>query len=251
MDRTPPQIFSRRLVDAKFARSRSRQAAPGAASYLAELLADDVIERLGFMRLEPSRALLVGDMTDRLALWLEDMRAVVDTHGIDHFDAEVPGPPARYDLMVHLLGLGMVNDLPGALIHAHAMLGKGGLMIATFPGAGSLPALRQIALAADGEQPAARMHPLVDSRAGAALLQRAGFTRQVVDSYPVRVRFATFDRMVADLRDHGLTGSLTSPAPMLTRDWLDRARQAFDALREDDGKVTETFEILVMTGWKS
>ncbi|MHA6333600.1 methyltransferase domain-containing protein [Qipengyuania sp. CAU 1752] len=251
MNRAPPRIFSRRRVGAKFARSQSRQAAPGAARYLGEMLADDVIERIGFMRLEPSRALLVGDMTGRLARWLEDSGAAVDLRGIDRFDAEQPGPVSHYDLMVHLLGFGMVNDLPGALIHAHAMLSKGGLMVAAFPGAGSLPALRQIALAADGERPAARMHPLVDSQAGAALLQRAGFSRQVVDSYPLRVRFASFDRMVADLRDHGLTGSLTSPAPMLTRDWLDRARKAFDALREDDGKVTETFEILVMTGWKS
>ena len=100
------------------------------------------------------------------------------------FDEEQPGPSSRFDLIVHLLGLGMVNDLPGALIHARIALAEGGLFIAAFPGAGSLPALRRIVLAADGDRPAARIHPQVDSRAGTALLERAGFKRQVVDSYP-------------------------------------------------------------------
>jgi len=55
---------------------------------------------------------------------------------------------------------------------------------------------------------------------------------------------------VNDLRDHGITRSLNSPVPTLTRDWLGRAEAAFDQLREDDGKVVETFEILVLTGWR-
>ena len=144
----------------------------------------------------------------------------------------------------------MVNDLPGALIHAHAALRDGGLFIAAFPGAGSLPVLRQLALAADGDRPAARIHPQVDIRAGTALLERAGFARQVVDSYPLKVRFSSLDRIISDLRDHGLTASLASPAPPITRTGWQRACEAFDALREDDGKVTETFEILVLTGWR-
>ena len=143
-----------------------------------------------------------------------------------------------------------MNDLPGALIHARNALREGGLFVAAFPGAGSLPTLRQIALTADGEQPAARIHPQVDNRAGTALLERAGFSRQVVDAYPINVRYSSFSTMINDLRDHGLTSSLASPAPPLDRAWLERAKAAFDDMREDDGKVTETFEVLVLTGWR-
>ena len=64
------------------------------------------------------------------------------------------------------------------------------------------------------------------------------------------MRFSSFEQMVSDLRDHGLARSLTTPAPPLTRNWLARAEAEFDAMREEDGKVTETFEILVMTGWR-
>ncbi|HCC27433.1 MAG TPA: methyltransferase, partial [Erythrobacter sp.] len=76
-----------------------------------------------------------------------------------------------------------VNDLPGALLHLRNALADDGLMIASFPGAGSLPHLRRAMLAAEPDRPAARMHPLIDNQAAAGLLQRALFKRQVVDSH--------------------------------------------------------------------
>ncbi len=249
MDRAPPQIFDRRRAQAKWARAQRRQAGEG-ASYLVDALADDIAERLDFMRLEPASALLIGASGTPLA---ESLRAAgTDIHAaaLGSLDEEQPLPGGPYDLVAHLLGLGEVNDLPGALLHARQALNEGGLFIAAFPGAGSLPVLRTMALAADGERPAARLHPQIDNRAGTALLQRAGFARQVVDSYTLQVRFSQPERLVSDLRDHGLTSSLVSRAPPLTRSAWDRARAAFDALREDDGKVTERFEILVLTGWR-
>lgn len=249
MNRAPPRIFDRRRSAAKWARARARQASGGAA-YLAETMAEDVLERLDFMRFDPSRALIIGDVSHTLHTELSE-RGVQGSIGfLGDFDEEQPGPAERFDLIVHLLGLGIVNDLPGALIHARNALTEGGLFIAAFPGAGSLCALREIALTADRDRPAARIHPQVDNRAGTALLERAGFRRQVVDSYPIRVRFSSLERMIADLRDHGLTSSLADPGPALTHDWLTRARGQFDAMRDDEGKITETFEVLTLTGWR-
>ena len=245
-----PRIFDRQQASAKWARARDRQRLGAGATYLGDTMAEEIAERLDFMRFDPAAALIVGDATGHLTQTLRAKGTDGAVGLLGAFDEEQPGPADTYDLIVHLLGLGMVNDLPGALIHARHALREGGLLMAAFPGGGSLPALRQITLAADGERPAARLHPQVDSRAGTALLQRAGFARQVVDSFPLKVRFSSFDRLIGDLRDHGLTGSLTSPAPPLTRDWLSRAQDAFDALREEDGKVTETFEFLVLTGWR-
>lgn len=245
-----PQIFDRRQAAVKWARARDRQRIEGCAAYLYQSIADDLAERLDFMRLDPASALVIGDVTGTLQASLTAGGCVGATGLLGEFDEELPGPADAYDLVAHLMGLGMVNDLPGALIHARHALREGGLFLAAFPGAGSLPALRRIALAADGEQPAARMHPLVDIRAGTALLERAGFARKVVDSYPLKVRFSSLGQLVSDLRDHGLTRSLTSPVPPLTRSWLARAGAEFDAMREADGKVTETFELLVLTGWR-
>ena len=244
-----PQIFDRRQSAAKWERARSRQRL-GAASYLIDTMAGDIVERLGFMRFEPKNALIIGEAKGELQASLTAKGTTGNVALLGHFEEEQPGPPEMFDLIVHLLGLGMVNDLPGALIHARNALAPGGLFIAAFPGAGSMPVLRSIALEADGERPAARMHPLVDNRAATGLMERAGFKRQVVDSYPIRVRYPSLRRIVNDLRDHGLTRSLASPVPPLNRQWLERAEAAFDPLREGDGKVVETFEILVLTGWR-
>lgn len=246
-----PRIFDRRQFSAKMERARNRAQHMGGATYLGDTMAGDVIERLDFIKLEPERALAVGDVAGTLLRKLDDAGCACTQGKLGQFDEELPGPPESFDLAVHLLGLGMVNDLPGALIHARNALAEGGLFIAAFPGAGSMPALRRIALAADGDRPAARMHPLIDLRGATGLLERAGFKRQVVDSYPVRVRYPSLTRMLSDLRDHGLTRSLTSPAPPLSRDWLARAEAEFDSLREDvDAKVIERFEVLVLTGWR-
>lgn len=245
-ERQVPRIFDRRQAAAKWARARSR----GGASYLVDTVAGDIAERLDFMRFEPKCALVIGEVNGELQTMLAGKGVEGAIGQLGEFDEESPGPRDRFDLIVHLMGLGMVNDLPGALIHARNALAEGGLFIAAFPGAGSLPTLRKLALEADGERPAARIHPQVDNRAATGLLERAGFKRQVVDSFPIRVRYSSFIRMINDLRDHGLTGSLVSPAPPLNRDWLARAEAVFDALRDEDGKVTETFEILVLTGWK-
>ena len=245
-----PTIFSRRRASAKWARAQSRRDRPDAATYLADAMAEDIIERLEFMRAEPKNALVIGDTTGKLEQWLAQRDGVGKFLVLGTFDEAQPWPRGELDLIVHIMGLGHVNDLPGALLHARAALADGGILMAAFPGAGSLPALRQIMLAADGERPAARMHPLVDNQAGAALLQRAGFKRQVVDSYPLHVRFSSFRRLVGDLRDHGMTSALAIEPGPVTKGAYQRATEAFDALKDDTGKVSETVEVLTLTAWR-
>ncbi|WP_435417635.1 methyltransferase domain-containing protein [Parerythrobacter aurantius] len=245
-----PNIFSRQRTLAKLARAVTRQRRPGAATYVADAIAEDIIERLEFMRAEPRNALVIGDTTGKLEQWLVEQGGVGKAFDLGSFDEAQPWPEGGFDLVVHLMGLGHVNDLPGALLHARGALAANGILMAAFPGAGSLPALRRIMLQADGDRPAARMYPLVDNQAGAALMQRAGFKRQVVDSYPLNVRFGSFQRMVSDLRDQGLTSALAiDPAPF-NKAAFGRATEAFDALRDETGKVRETVEILTLTGWR-
>jgi SAM-dependent methyltransferase len=197
-----PQIFERRQYAAKMARGRHRQRHHGGASYLTDTMAGDVVERLDFMRFEPEKALVIGDVAGKLLQTFDEAGTRCAQGRLGEFDEESPGPAQAFDLVVHLLGLAMVNDLPGALIHGRNAVAEGGLFIAAMPGAGSLPALRQIALAADGERPAARLHPLVDLRGATGLMERAGFRRQVVDSYPRahQSRAAAYPRVAGALR---------------------------------------------------
>jgi hypothetical protein len=126
-------------------------------------------------------------------------------------------------------------------------LAPGGRAIASFVGAGSVPVLRRIMLAADGERPAARIHPMVDVRAGAQLLQRAGWADPVADSRTLSVAYRSLDRLVADLRAQGLGNVLASHVP-LGKAALERARAAFAAEADQQGRVVETFEILTLSG---
>lgn len=243
-----PRIFSheRRVLRTRRAEHRSGQDA--SASWLLDEIEHDIIERIGFMQVEPARALILGRGHGRLEAELERLGCqVIAIHGPDE---ERPITGAPFDLVVSLARLDTVNDLPGALIHLRAALGQGGILLAAFVGAGSLPALRQVLLAADGERPAARLHPQIDSRAASALLQRVGFARQVVDTLPLRLRYAQLGRLIGDLRDQGLTNVLADSPPMLRKAALARARAAFDKLRDDDGRVTETFEIVTLTAWR-
>jgi SAM-dependent methyltransferase len=248
---SPPRIFDTARRMALRRRSQLLAKTPGSARFILDDMIEDVQERLGFMRLEPARCLLIGDQDGPLASAIAAPgREIISTDCLS-LDEERPLPFDPCDLIVSLSSLDTVNDLPGALIHIRNALAPGGLMIASFVGAGSLPILRQAMFAADGDRPAARMHPMVDSRSGAELLQRSGFARQVVDSRPLQVSYRSFDQLIADLRAQALTSVLASRTPPLSKSALVTARQTFMDQADDQGRVTETFEILTLTGWKT
>jgi len=246
----PPRIFSpERRLAARRRMLRSQQV-PDAPHYLLDDIVEDVLERLAFLRHRPAKALLIGDTGGSLASALggsdAEVTSVEPAHG---FHEERPYDVGGFDLIASMGTLDTVNDLPGALIHARHALAPGGLFIASFPAAGSLPRLRAAMLAADGERPAPRIHPLVDVRAGAQLLQRAGFADPVADSRHLDVSFRQLDRLVADLRAQGHGAVLADPSPALLKAARTRATEAFAASGQD-GRTIERFELLTLSGWR-
>ena len=238
-----PQIFSPERRAARLRRAIARGDLADPARFIWDEMADDVLERLAFVRHEPSNPLILGSAPS----WLvEKLRG--DPRD---FDLEAPYPSNGFDFIGALGLFDAVNDLPGALIHIRNALAPGGLAIVSFIGGASLPRLRSAMLAAEPDRPAARMHPLVDPRAAPGLLQRAGWKDPVVDSHTLKVRYPSLDRLVHDLRDQGLGSALSDQPPSLNRTSLERARDAFLKHAEDDGKVTETFEIMTLTGRRS
>ena len=220
----PPTIFSRKRSDAVRRRALAFQKQSASARYIIDDMIEDVLNRLDFIRFEPKSALIIGDWTGSLAKALGARGCAVttaDPAGLEQaipLDQERPYPFGPVDFIASLGVLDTVNDLPGALVHVRNALTPDGLAIASFVASGSLPRLRTAMLAADGDRPAPRLHPMVDVRAGGQLLQRAGFARQVADGRGLNVRF-------------GSLGFLETADP--------------------DGRVTERFEILTLSGWKS
>ena len=244
-----PRIFSHARRRMRWNRAAARQAVQRSpAEFLFETFAEEIGDRLGFIRHEATTGLLIGDPTGHTARVLAPHIRHLTRAGPSEIDADAM-LPRHFDLIASLGLLDTVNDVPGALLHIRHALTRDGLAIIGLTGAGSLPALREAMLAAEPDRTAARIHPMIDIQAAAALMQRAGFSRQVADHFPLKVRYGSFDRLIADLRDQGLTGVLTNSPPPLGKAALARARAAFMARADADGKVTETFEFIILTGW--
>lgn len=245
----PPRIFSGTRQCAAFARAVNRQQYSNAARFLFEDMREEVKERLSFMRFEPQEALIIGDPTGLLA----ELVPSLATHNhlpAGRWTAERPLDTRPFDLILHDTTLAFINDLPGALLHLRQALKPGGLFIASIVGAGSLPKLRAAMLAAEPERPYPRLHPQIDNRTASALLQRAGFAQQVVDSHTLTVRYSALPSLVADLRDQGLGNVLAERAPPLDRKAYKRAQEAFREAADPDGRVSERFEIITLTAWR-
>jgi SAM-dependent methyltransferase len=249
-DQRVPYIFDQARRTLRYRRAHGRQAHDDAARWLDEDMVADALDRLAFMRFEARQVCVLGDASGALGDALGAQGCDVTRLDPETLDEEQPWLQGPFDLVASIRTLATLNDLPGALLHMRKVLAPGGLAMAQILGAGSLATLRRIMLTADGENPAARIHPQIDNRAASALLARSGFTRQVVDSRTLTVRFSSFERLVGDLRDQGLTGILADRPPPLGKAGLARARAAFEDLRDPRGKVSETFEILALTAWR-
>lgn len=243
--KAPPQIFApaRRLAGRR--RAARLAAEPNGARYVLDDMVEDVAERLAFLRHAPATALVIGDRHGGLTEALTRQGcAVTAIDAADGLDEERPLPLGGFAFVASLSSLDTLNDPVGALIHLRSALAPGGLALASLVGAGSLDALRRAMLTADGDRAAPRLHPMIDVRAGAQLLQRAGWANPVVDTRSLDVRFSGLASLVADLRAQALGNCLARPGPALTRAQAATAAEAFGR------RTTETFEILTLTGWR-
>lgn len=248
MANSPPSIFSKQRKRARRLRALNMMAHRETARFLLDDMAQDVCERLAFLQHEADTILIEGFDAGAFAQNLSPDAARPESTNFTDFDEPLSQQSGSYDLAISANSLDTVNDLPGALIQMRELLRPGGLAMAIFIGGQSLPRLRRAMHDAEVERPAGRMHPLIDPRSCPQLLSRAGWKDPVVDSYRLTVRYPSLDRLVCDLREQAMGAVLAKPPPPMTRDALDLARAAFLAQADDDGKVSETFEIITLTG---
>ncbi|HYW15883.1 MAG TPA: methyltransferase domain-containing protein [Allosphingosinicella sp.] len=249
--------FDRRLRRLRRDRAAARFAE---ADYLHRLAADELIERLDFVKRDFRRALDLGCAGNYLARRLRERGLEVTScdssgafaraaKGVQADEDRLPFADGAFDLIVSVGALDSVNDLPGALILARRALEPDGLFLGALAGAGSLVRLKRAMLAADSVEGGAtpRVHPQIDVRAAGDLLGRAGFALPVVDVQPVDVRFRTLMDLVRDLRGMGATNILAARSRRpLGRLGLAAAIADFDSAGD---KTVERFEILHLLGW--
>jgi SAM-dependent methyltransferase len=249
---SPPDLFDRAAR-----RRRRDRAAPHWADhdFLRAVMVEGIEERLAAVTRPFAEALDIGAADATLTVPAARMARIDPgrvfaraTSGVQGDEDRLPFADASFDAVVSAGVLDQVGDLPGALSLIRRVLRPDGLFVGAFVGAGSLPALRSAFRIAEADRPAARFHPLVDVRSAGDLLVRAGFTLPVADVETLDVRYKSLGRLLDDVR--GMAGSnvLASRTP-LGRTTLARAAAAFAEAADADGRTTERFQILFLTGW--
>lgn len=256
-----PILFDRTLLRAR----RRRARALGAATFLLDRVADDLLERLAAvvrhfplaLDLATPGAALRRRLADHgsvgriVALGTGDTGERLDVVGDEE---ALPFANATLDLVVSALALQTVNDLPGTLIQIRHALKPDGLFLAAMLGGETLTELRQSFAAAESEVEGGispRVVPFADLRDMGSLLQRAGFALPVTDIDRITVRYASTFALMHDLRRMGATNALRERRRVpLRRTTLRRTADIYrERFADADGRLRATFDIVWLSGW--
>ena len=226
-------------INRRFERALDMSAADG--GFGRALTASDAAARVGL--------LIEGELSPRLSAQQSGpARLVMDEEWLPFADDSL-------GLIVSVLGLHSVNDLPGVLVQVRRALTPDGLFIGTLFGGETLKELRGCLMEAElevrgGHGP--RIAPFAEGPDLIDLLRRTGFSMPVVDSDRVEVSYEHPLRLLADLRAMGEGNVLIDrPRLGLNRAILQKMSELYFARFGDaEGRVTATFEIITLSGWK-
>lgn len=224
-----------------------RRASRDPALFLHETAAAEIKDRLKMVNKTFRHSILVGGMSDPWHAAFPEATRIPDDETLDLSESSA-------DLIIHAMGLHWADDPIGQLIQARRALRPDGLFLAIFFGGNTLHELRASLAQAEsdlfgGLSP--RVAPMGEIRDLGDLLQRAGFALPVADSLTFPVSYADPLALMHDLRAMGETNALAarSRRPM-ARAILRRACEIYnDAFGTGDGRITATFELVILTGW--
>ncbi len=268
---SPPRLFDRSLLAAR--RNRAAKAFTQ-AQFLRERSIEDTLLTLAAINRQFDRALdmsaadgafgraLAGsDAAAKVGLLIEGelsqglaarqsggARLIMDEEWLPFADDNL-------NLIVSVLGLHSVNDLPGVLVQVRRALTPDGLFIGTLFGGETLKELRGCLMESELEVRGGygpRIAPFAEGPDLIDLLKRTGFSMPVVDSDRVEVSYEHPLRLLADLRAMGEGNVMIDrPRKGLNRAILQRMAELYFARFADaEGRVTATFEIITLSGWK-
>jgi SAM-dependent methyltransferase len=239
----PPPLTDRSAL----ARHRHRAGRQGAATFLHDLAADLIEERLAEVN---RRFTEIAVVTGHPGVWgarFPEARIVGDEEILDL-------SPESHDLVIHALALHWANDPVGQLVQARRALRPDGLLLCVSFGGQTLYELRTALAEAEvaltgGLSP--RVLPMGEIRDLGALLQRAGLALPVADSLTQVVTYGGLPALMRDLRAMGETNALSERVRRTPpkRLFEEAARVYSSAFPADGGRIPATFELVFLTGW--
>lgn len=225
------------------------------ADFLHVRLAEEIVERLGFVARRFDRGLVAGPLTPAVrAAW--EAAPVAWTYAAPEggdVAADVAMPFARrFPLAVSMNELHLANDPVAALGEMRGTLEPDGLFLGAAASSGTLEELAGALLEAEAEltgNAAMRVAPFGDVRRWGDALAKAGFAMPVADEVRWTVRYPSLRALVDDLGRMGLRGILADrrPAP---RRLFERAEEIYAERAGDaDGRLRATFAFAFLSGW--
>ena len=237
---------SHTLTD-RAALTRNRSRATDDALFLHRAALEEVDDRLSLVNRTFTSAAIVtgfpqlwGELHPSATL-VEDTDTLALTQG-------------AHDLVVHAMGMHWANDPVGQLVQSRRALVPDGLFLGFLFGGQTVHELRACLAQAEAEVTGGlspRVLPMGEIRDLGALLQRAGFSLPVADSFTKTVIYPDFTRFLRDLRAMGEANALSArPRHATRRAILARAAQLYATHHgQPNGRLPATFEIIGLTGW--
>lgn len=220
----------------------------GGAHFLWDILAEELADRLACTTRSFEKCLVIGPLAHQADTIAGAKAKEIVTRPFAEED-RLETEPASFDLIIAAGTLDSVNDLPGALVQIRRSLRPDGLFLGALFGAGTLASLKKTMMLADGHRIMPHIHPQIELRSASDLLARTGFAMQVADRSGSDVRYGDWRTLVEDLRDAGIGNCLSGRRGYLGRHYPDRLESAWSQHKDKDGKVSERFEFIHLSGW--
>lgn len=224
-----------------------QRAATDPVTFLHEMAASEIEERLSEINKAFMSPIFVGHATQPLRALFPEAAVILDT-------PDLALTPGGHDLAIHTFGLHWSDDPVGQMVQTRLALRPDGLFLAVFFGGATLNELRSALAEAEtrlsgGLSP--RVLPMGDIRDLGGLLGRAGLALPVADSHRITVRYPSLARLAADLRGMGETNALYARRRVIPpRRLFETTEQVYrDNFSDSEGYMTATFELVFLTGW--
>lgn len=234
------------LIDRIALARRRTRAARDPALFLHEAARDEVDDRLSVVNKTFRNPAVVTPFPQVWQGLLPDLTIVAD-------DDVLALEQGAHDLVIHAMALHWANDPVGQLVQCRRALRPDGLCLAMCFGGQTLTELRAALGQAEIEVTGGlspRILPMGEIRDLGGLIQRAGLSLPVADSFTLTASYQSALHLMRDLRAMGETNALTDRLKRPTRRGVMlRTAELYAQSFGDGARIPASYEIVTLTGW--